>query len=95
MQPNPTQSHHGDHRCGSVARLRQTLGGRSGGPLIHSSYTTRRDTTENPNYRSSDIFMVEQNATMALSIAHRGYIIQNGVIVLEGDAKALLGNPTV
>lgn len=32
---------------------------------------------------------------MALSIAHRGYIIQNGVIVLEGDAKALLGNPTV
>ena len=28
-----------------MARLCQTLGGRSGGPLIHSSYTTRRDTT--------------------------------------------------
>ena len=27
-----------------MARLRQTLGGRSGGPLTHSSYTTRRDT---------------------------------------------------
>jgi hypothetical protein len=28
-----------------VARLRQTLGGRSGGPLTHRSYTTPRDTT--------------------------------------------------
>ncbi len=27
-----------------MARLRQTLGGRSGGPLTHSSYTTRGDT---------------------------------------------------
>jgi hypothetical protein len=29
-----------------VARLRQTLGGRSGGPLTHRSYTTPWDTTD-------------------------------------------------
>jgi branched-chain amino acid transport system ATP-binding protein len=38
------------------------------------------------------IFMVEQNATLALSVADRGYVIQNGRIVLADSAERLLGN---
>jgi branched-chain amino acid transport system ATP-binding protein len=41
------------------------------------------------------VFMVEQNATLALSIADRGYVIRNGVIVLDRDAAALLHDPAV
>jgi branched-chain amino acid transport system ATP-binding protein len=38
------------------------------------------------------VFMVEQNATLALSIADRGYVIQNGRIVLADTAERLLGD---
>ena len=41
------------------------------------------------------IFMVEQNATLALQIAQRGYVLQNGRIVLEGAAQALLDNSAI
>ena len=39
------------------------------------------------------IFVVEQNANMALSIADRGYVLQTGEIVLSGDAQELLNDP--
>jgi len=39
------------------------------------------------------IFVVEQNANMALSIADRGYVLQTGEIVLSGDAHELLNDP--
>ncbi|MFN3705049.1 MAG: ABC transporter ATP-binding protein [Thermoflexales bacterium] len=45
--------------------------------------------------RGITIFMVEQNAAMALQIAHRGYVLRNGRIVLEDQAQALLHNPAV
>lgn len=47
------------------------------------------------NGQGLTIFMVEQNASLALQIAHRGYVLQSGRIVLEGAAKELLGNPEV
>jgi branched-chain amino acid transport system ATP-binding protein len=39
------------------------------------------------------VFVVEQNANMALSIADRGYVIQTGEVVLADTAKNLLDNP--
>lgn len=42
------------------------------------------------NRTGTSIFMVEQNANLALQIAHRGYVLQNGHIVLEGEAAQLL-----
>ncbi len=44
------------------------------------------------NAQGTTIFMVEQNANMALSIAHRGYVLQTGRIALSGSAAGLLGN---
>lgn len=39
------------------------------------------------------IFMVEQNANMALSIADRGWVLQTGRVVLDDTADALIANP--
>jgi len=44
------------------------------------------------NRQGTTIFMVEQNANMALSIADRGYVLQTGSIVLSDTAENLLGN---
>jgi branched-chain amino acid transport system ATP-binding protein len=41
------------------------------------------------------ILLVEQNAHLALQIADRGYVLESGEIVLEDDAKKLLGNEAV
>ncbi|MGO9137811.1 MAG: ABC transporter ATP-binding protein [Syntrophales bacterium] len=41
------------------------------------------------------IFLVEQNAHMALKVAHRGYVMENGRIALEGSADTLLHNEDV
>lgn len=45
------------------------------------------------NQAGTTIFMVEQNASMALSIADRGYVLQTGEIVLADNADDLLANP--
>jgi branched-chain amino acid transport system ATP-binding protein len=47
------------------------------------------------NRGGAGVFMVEQNATLALSIAHRGYVLQNGAIVLSGAAGELLDNTAI
>jgi len=41
------------------------------------------------------IFMVEQNASMALNIAHRGYVLQTGRIVASDEACNLLGDDAI
>jgi branched-chain amino acid transport system ATP-binding protein len=48
---------------------------------------------ERINGQGTTVFVVEQNANMALSIADRGYVLQTGEIVLSDSAKALLENP--
>ena len=45
------------------------------------------------NEQGTTIFVVEQNANVALSVAHRGYVLQTGQIVLADTAQGLLENP--
>jgi len=47
------------------------------------------------NEEGTTIFLVEQNAHMALKVAHRGYVMENGRITLEGNAQNLLVNEAV
>jgi branched-chain amino acid transport system ATP-binding protein len=47
------------------------------------------------NQQGTTIFMVEQNANMALRIANRGYVLQTGEIVLQGPASELLGTELI
>jgi branched-chain amino acid transport system ATP-binding protein len=47
------------------------------------------------NSRGTSILLVEQNALMALSVAHRAYVLETGRIVLEGGAQELRENPQV
>ena len=47
------------------------------------------------NAQGTSILLVEQNALMALSVAHRAYVLETGRIVLEGTAKDLRENPQV
>ncbi|MFC1465462.1 MAG: ABC transporter ATP-binding protein [Candidatus Brachytrichaceae bacterium NZ_4S206] len=53
------------------------------------------DLIQHINREGVTVFMVEQNANLALQIAHRGYVLQNGHIVLEGAARDLLGSSEV
>ncbi len=48
---------------------------------------------EQINEAGTTVFVVEQNANMALSIADRGYVLQTGQIVLADTAEELLANP--
>ena len=45
--------------------------------------------------QSTTIFLVEQNANLALKLAHRGYVMENGRIILEDSASNLLANEDV
>ena len=47
------------------------------------------------NAEGTTIFLVEQNAHMALSIAHRGYVLQTGRVIKTDKASALLEDPDV
>jgi branched-chain amino acid transport system ATP-binding protein len=53
------------------------------------------DTIKQINQEGTTILLVEQNALMALSIAHRGYVLQTGQIVLQDVAENLKKNEMV
>ncbi|KAF1041619.1 MAG: High-affinity branched-chain amino acid transport ATP-binding protein LivF [Herbaspirillum frisingense] len=41
------------------------------------------------------ILLVEQNAKLALEAAHRGYVMESGLITMQGQAKEMLSDPRV
>ena len=45
--------------------------------------------------RGVTILLVEQNASRALALADRGYVMESGEITMAGEAKALLNDPKV
>lgn len=47
------------------------------------------------NKQGTTILLVEQNARMALQFSQRGYVLESGNLVLEGDSKELLNDPQV
>lgn len=53
------------------------------------------DALKEINKLGTTILLVEQNARLALKFAQRGYVIENGFLVLEGPADELLNNPDV
>jgi branched-chain amino acid transport system ATP-binding protein len=53
------------------------------------------DTIGAVNRQGTTILLVEQNAAMALSIAHRGYVLETGSVVLSGSAAELSENAEV
>jgi branched-chain amino acid transport system ATP-binding protein len=53
------------------------------------------DALKEINREGTTILIVEQNARMALHFAGRGYVLENGRLVLEGGSEGLLANPQV
>jgi branched-chain amino acid transport system ATP-binding protein len=53
------------------------------------------ETIQQINREGTTILLVEQNALMALSVAHRGYVLETGVIQMKGTASELRDNPRV
>ena len=53
------------------------------------------DALKELNKEGTTILLVEQNARMALQFAQRGYVLENGTLVLEGSSETLLDNPEV
>ena len=53
------------------------------------------DTIVEINKTGTTILLVEQNANMALAIAHRAYVLETGKIVKSGDAKELLNDDSI
>ncbi|HBF36451.1 MAG TPA: ABC transporter ATP-binding protein, partial [Firmicutes bacterium] len=47
------------------------------------------------NAKGTTVLLVEQNANMALKIANRGYVLENGRIALAGSAAELAQDPRV
>ena len=47
------------------------------------------------NRAGTTVLLVEQNASMALAVAHRAYVLENGSIVVSGDASSLRDDPKV
>jgi branched-chain amino acid transport system ATP-binding protein len=47
------------------------------------------------NQRGTTILLVEQNASAALSIAHRAYVLEVGEVTMQGDARSMLSNDEI
>ena len=47
------------------------------------------------NEQGTTVLLVEQNAKKALEVAHYGYVLETGSMVLEGPAEEVMNNPRV
>lgn len=56
---------------------------------------TMFDALREINKEGTTILLVEQNARLALQFAQRGYVLENGHLVLQGNSKELITNPDV
>ncbi len=54
-----------------------------------------RDLIVEINHAGTSVLLVEQNATMALSIAQHGYVLENGLIAKDGPSQALLADSDI
>jgi branched-chain amino acid transport system ATP-binding protein len=59
--------------------------------LVETIFRTLREVNE----RGVSILLVEQNAHLALSLAHYGYVLETGEVVMAGPGKELLASPEV
>jgi branched-chain amino acid transport system ATP-binding protein len=59
--------------------------------LVEDIFRTIREI----NQEGTTVLLVEQNALMAFSVAHRGYVMETGTIGLQGSAEELRENPQV
>jgi len=53
------------------------------------------EVVEDIHKQGTTILLVEQNASRALQLASRGYVMDSGEVTMGGDAKALLADPKV
>jgi branched-chain amino acid transport system ATP-binding protein len=53
------------------------------------------ETIQGINRQGTPILLVEQNAAVALTVAHRGYVLETGSVVLEGPARTLAADAGV
>ncbi len=54
-----------------------------------------RDIITDINAQGTSVLLIEQNAVMALSIAHYGYVMESGKVVMDGDPSKLLADSDV
>ncbi len=59
--------------------------------LVDEIFSIIRETNE----AGMTILLVEQNASKALSVAHRAYVLETGKIIMSGNAKELLNDDRV
>jgi branched-chain amino acid transport system ATP-binding protein len=59
--------------------------------MVDKIFEVVRDVAE----QGVTILLVEQNASRALGIADRGYVMESGIVTMNGDAKGLLNDPRV
>ena len=65
------------------------------GYQIHKRYAEAFEIVKEINAQGTPVLLVEQNALMALDVAHRAYVMETGQITLEGPAAELKTNEAV
>ncbi|MET9380619.1 ABC transporter ATP-binding protein [Streptomyces sp. NPDC002928] len=53
------------------------------------------DIVQEINQQGTTVLLVEQNATQALALAHRGYVLETGSVAMSGDARELLADSRI